>query len=239
MGIHIADEYLALRVSELQLTADYLQKKAEEKEAERLERERLREERKVQQELERERQRLEKERQHVVNALAKLESKGNFAALERLREHLTDVEKAIADVDYREANIRAGYVYVISNIGAFGERMVKVGMTRRLDPLDRIRELSDASVPFNFDVHALFFSKDAVAIEAALHARLASHRVNLVNRRREFFAATPGEVKTHLAELAGELLEFTDAPEALEYRQGLTLRRPAAPCATVTAPTTV
>ena len=97
--------------------------------------------------------------------------------------------------------------------------MVKVGMTRRLDPLDRIRELSDASVPFNFDVHALFFSKDAVGIETAMHERLAHLRVNTVNRRREFFRAAPLELKAHLAELAGELLQFQDAPEALEYRQ--------------------
>jgi hypothetical protein len=100
-------------------------------------------------------------------------------------------------------------------------KVAKVGMTRRLDPMDRIRELSDASVPFNFDVHALFFSKDAVGIEVAMHERMADVRVNIVNRRREFFRATALEVKAHLAELAGELLQFEDVPEALEYRQGL------------------
>jgi hypothetical protein len=99
--------------------------------------------------------------------------------------------------------------------------MVKVGMTRRLDPMDRIRELSDASVPFNFDIHALFFSKDAVGIETAMHERLTDRRVNLVNQRREFFRATPLEAKLHLAELAGELLQFQDVPEALEYRESL------------------
>jgi len=180
---------------------------------------RLREERKVQQEIERERARLEKERQHYENALAALLLKGDDEGADRLRQELTTVESAIADVDQRAANIRAGYVYVISNIGSFGERMVKVGLTRRLDPLDRIRELSDASVPFNFDVHALFFSADAVGIEQALHARLASARVNIVNRRREFFRVTPVEIKVHLSELAGELLEFRETPEALEYRQ--------------------
>jgi hypothetical protein len=94
-------------------------------------------------------------------------------------------------------------------------------MTRRLDPMDRIRELSDASVPFNFDVHALFFSKDAVGIETAMHTRLTERRVNLVNQRREFFRATPLQAKAHLAELAGELLQFQDIPEALEYRESL------------------
>jgi len=107
-------------------------------------------------------------------------------------------------------------------------------MTRRLDPLDRIRELSDASVPFNFDIHALFFSKDAVGIETAMHERMADLRVNIVNRRREFFRASPLEVKAHLAELAGELLQFEDVPEALEYRQCLTrAQTPTEPAAAV------
>ncbi len=97
--------------------------------------------------------------------------------------------------------------------------MIKVGMTRRLDPMERVYELSDASVPFDFDVHALFFSKDAVALEAALHERLSHVRVNLVNRRREFFYATAADVREHLKELAGDLLEYDDAPEALEFRQ--------------------
>ena len=104
--------------------------------------------------------------------------------------------------------------------------MVKIGMTRRLDPRDRIRELSDASVPFNFDVHALFFSKDALGIETSMHQRLAARRVNVGNRRREFFRTTPLEVKAHLAELAGELLEFEDVAEALEYRQCLAETQP-------------
>lgn len=221
MHIRISEPFRQLRERELELTADFLQKQAEQKEIERLERDRLREERKAQQEIERERARLDKERQHYVNALQALIAKGDDAGAARLRDQLGDVDKAIADVDYRAANIRAGYVYVISNVGSFGERMVKVGMTRRLDPMDRVRELGDASVPFNFDVHALFFSKDAVGIESAMHDRLAGVRVNLVNRRREFFRATPAEAKAHLSELAGELLQFDEMPEALEYRQGL------------------
>jgi len=221
MSIRISPPYFGLRVRELELTADFLQKQAEQKEVERLERERLREERKVQQEIERERARLEKERQHYSNALQILIANGDEDGVSRIREQMADVDRAIESVDYRAANIRAGYVYLISNIGSFGEKMVKVGMTRRLDPMDRIRELSDASVPFNFDVHALFFSKDAVGIETAMHDRLASARVNIVNRRREFFRATPIEVKAHLSELAGELLQFQETPEAVEYRQCL------------------
>jgi hypothetical protein len=221
MAIRISTPYHQLREEELKLTADWLQKQAEEKDAERAERERLREERKVQQEMERERAKLEKERQHYLNALEVLSAKGDLAGAERLRSQLTEVDRAIEDVDYRAANIRAGYVYVISNIGSFGEALVKVGLTRRLDPMERIRELSDASVPFNFDVHAVFFSRDAVGIESAMHERLANARVNIVNRRREFFRVTPAEVKALLADLTGELLEFTEVAEALEYRQSI------------------
>ncbi|HWS32286.1 MAG TPA: DUF4041 domain-containing protein, partial [Actinoplanes sp.] len=176
MDIRINDGYHRLRIQELQLTADYVQKVAEEKEREREEKARLREERKVQQEIERERARLDKERAHYLNALAALQAKGDTEGAEQLQQRLTQIDTAIQDVDYRAANIRAGYVYVISNIGAFGESMIKVGLTRRLDPMDRVRELSDASVPFNFDVHALFFSEDAVGIEAAMHTRLAEKR---------------------------------------------------------------
>ena len=225
MDIRIAEGYHRLRVQELTLTADYVQKVAEEKEREREEKARLREERRVQQEIERERARLDKERQHYTNALAALRAKGDVEGAAQLQQRLVEIDTAIQDVDYRAANVRAGYVYVISNLGAFGEKMVKVGMTRRLDPLDRIRELSDASVPFNFDVHALFFSDDAVGIEAQMHARLADRRVNLINQRREFFYATPAEAKQHLMELTGSLLQYEEVPEALEYRQSLTQAR--------------
>jgi hypothetical protein len=153
--------------------------------------------------------------------LAALQAKGDVSGAAQLQERLAEIATAIEDVDYRAANIRAGYVYVISNLGAFGEKMVKIGMTRRLDPLDRVRELSDASVPFNFDVHALFFADDAVGIEASMHARLADRRVNQVNLRREFFYATPAEAKELLLELTGNLLEYEEIPVALEYRQSI------------------
>lgn len=229
MQIQISTSYYQLRVHELELTSDFLQKHAEEKEAERVERERLREERKAQIEIEQERARLEKERQHHANALEALVAKGDEEGAARLRDQLGEIHKAIEKVDYRAANIRVGYVYVISNIGSFGEKMVKIGLTRRLDPMDRIRELSDASVPFNFDVHALHFSKDAVGLETAMRERLANARVNLVNRRREFFRVTPSEAKAYLSEFAGELLQFNETPEALEYRQCLRLQAGGSP----------
>ena len=222
MDIKISYGYHLLRIKELELTADYREKAAQEKEREREERARLKEERKAQQELERERARLEKERQHFANALDALVAKGDEEGADRLRTQLEEVDGKISDVDYRAANVRAGYVYVISNLGSFGEQIVKVGMTRRLDPMDRVKELGDASVPFKFDVHALFFSQDAVGLETGLHERLAARRVNLVNRRREFFRATPAEVKAHLLELSAEVLEYEELAEALEYRQSLT-----------------
>lgn len=227
MDIRISPRYHALRVDELRLTADYRVKAAQEKEAEREERARLREERKVHLEIEKEKARLAKERTHYANALAVLRATGDPDAVERLEAQIADVDRAMADVDYRAANQRAGYVYVISNIGSFGQQVIKVGMTRRLEPHDRIRELSDASVPFNFDVHALFFAEDAVGIEAAMHRTLSDRRVNQVNMRREYFYATPGEARDLLLDLAGDLLHFNDAPEALEYRQSGSARRAA------------
>ena len=219
MDIRISHGYHQLRIREMELTADYLEKVAEEKEREREEKARLREEQKVQQEMAREREKLEKERQHHLNALAALAAKGDTEGEERIKDQIADIEQKIENVDYRAANVRAGYVYVISNVGAFGDSIVKVGMTRRLEPKDRVRELGDASVPFKFDTHALFFSNDAVGIETELHRRLAERRVNRVNLRREFFRATPAEVREHLIELHGELLEFSELPEAVEFHQ--------------------
>ena len=221
MDIEISVGYHHLRIRELELTADYLNICAEEKERAKEERARLREERKAQEELERERQRLIKERTHHANALAALRGRGDTESVDRLQAELDDLDKAISDVDYRAANVRAGYVYVISNVGSFGESMVKVGMTRRLEPMDRIRELGDASVPFRFDTHALFFSKDAYGVEAEMHRRLADRRVNRVNLRREFFYATPDEVRDVLLDLDldGDIVAYESTPEAVEFHQ--------------------
>ncbi|ERH21115.1 hypothetical protein HMPREF1549_00824 [Actinomyces johnsonii F0510] len=153
--------------------------------------------------------------------LQSLVEQGRADEADEIRSQLEGLDREIEKVDFRSANIRAGYVYVISNIGAFGDRMVKIGMTRRLEPMDRVRELGDASVPFGFDVHALFFSEDAVTVEADLHRRFADKRVNRVNTRREFFYASPAEVRDVLSEVAGNLLEFTEEPEAEQYRLSL------------------
>ena len=217
--MRINPTYHGIRIEELELTSDFLMKVQEERDAAREERERLREERKVEQELAAERERLDKERAHYANALEALTASGDEAGIADVSARLASLDQAIAQNDFRSANIRAGYVYVISNVGAFGPRVVKIGMTRQLEPIDRVHELGGASVPFPFDVHALFFSADAVTLETELHHVFAPLRVNQVNERREFFFASPAEVRTVLAEKVGNLLEFTDQPEATQYLQ--------------------
>ncbi|MDF9867955.1 MULTISPECIES: DUF4041 domain-containing protein [Streptomyces] len=223
MHIRISDAYHDARVRELQLTADFLQKKDEEKEAQRETRAREREEAAAQRELDREREKLNKELNHYEAALERLRSQGNHEAVRDMEAKLAEIQQALQDVDSRAANVRTGYVYVVSNIGAFGDSIVKIGMTRRLEPLDRVYELSGAAVPFRFDVHALIFSKDAVGLETRLHQEFADRRVNRVNSRKEFFYVTPTEVRTALERFAGEhLVEFSETPQALEWRASKT-----------------
>ncbi|WP_433193073.1 DUF4041 domain-containing protein [Nocardia sp. CA-107356] len=217
MQMHVAPAYHALRITELELTADYMMKVQQEREAAREERERLREERKVEQELAAERERLEKEQAHYRAVLQRLTATGQDT--QDIEEQLTRITEAITQNDYRAANIRAGYVYVISNIGAFGPNVVKIGLTRRLEPLDRVRELGGASVPFPFDVHAVYFSDDAVTLENQLHKEFGAARLNHANTRREFFFATPEEVRRVLAKKVGNLLDYNDSPEATQYFQ--------------------
>lgn len=219
MEMRINPAFHMLRIEELLLVADYQVKVQEERERAREEREMLREQRRAEAELKAERERLDKEREHYITVLARLREAGDESAARDLESRLQEIDQAIESNDYRIANVRAGYVYVISNVGAFGPDMVKIGMTRRLEPTDRIRELGDASVPFLYDTHALFFSEDAVTLENELHRAFAERRVNWVNSRREFFFATPEEVRTVLSEKIGGLLEYHDVPDALEYVQ--------------------
>ncbi|BBY65498.1 DUF4041 domain-containing protein [Mycolicibacterium helvum] len=217
MEMQINPAYHDLRLRELALTADYQMKVQEEREEAREERARLREEQRAEQELRRERERLDKERAHYAAAYQALADTGRDDERDELAARIAEIDGRIADNDHRTANIRAGYVYVISNIGSFGPGIVKIGMTRRLEPMDRVRELGDASVPFGFDVHALFFADDAVGVEHSLHQHFAARRVNRVNLRREYFFVTPAEVKIQLAEIAGNLLEFVEHPDAEQY----------------------
>ena len=234
MDVSVQPKYYRLKIEELHLAFEYAQKKQQEKEEQKEARARMREEAKLAKEIEEERKKLEKEQQHYQNALqrinAQLEaaSEADRAAIEEkkaeLVAQLNKIDKEFADVDYREANQRAGYVYVISNIGAFGENVYKIGMTRRLDPQDRVDELSDASVPFNFDVHAMIFSNDAPKLEAALHNAFADRKLNFVNQRREFFNVTLDEIKQVVRENYDKSVEFVELAPAEQYRESLKLK---------------
>lgn len=217
MEMQISERYHDLRVREVELTADWLMKKQEEKEAERENRARIREEKRIEKEFAEERERLAKEKHHLENAIKALWERGERNP--DLEANLLALEDAIKQNEFRLANIRSGYVYVISNRGAFGTNVVKIGLTRRLDPNDRITELGGASVPFRFDVHALFFSEDAVSLENELHTHFRDRALNAVNARKEFFFAKPAEVRDVLMEKVGSLLEFSELGESLEYHQ--------------------
>lgn len=226
MGISITNEYRNLKLTELTLAFEYRQMKQKEKEEQKELKAQMREEAKLQKEIEAERRKLEKEETHYANALAKInlqlsKDPDNADLLEKqaeLQNHIEETQKAINDVDYREANKKAGYVYVISNIGAFGEGVYKIGMTRRLDPTERVDELGDASVPFNFDIHAMIFSEDAPKLEAALHKAFENKKLNMVNTRREFFRVSLDEIKKVVAQNYDKTAEFIDFPEAEQYR---------------------
>ena len=142
-----------------------------------------------------------------------------------LESHINSLEESIKQIDYREANQRAGYVYVISNIGSFGENVYKIGMTRRLDPMERIDELGDASVPFDFDVHAMIFSDDAPKLEAALHKAFENRKLNMINTRREFFNVTMDEIKEVIKSNYDKTAEFVEIPEAEQYRISLKMKQ--------------
>jgi len=218
INLMITPEYHWLRLRELELAAHQLAAVQAEKEAERAERARLREEKRAEAEMRAERERREKERQHYLNTLAALRERGDETGIAEMEAKLADVAKAIENIDYRQANVRCGYVYVISNIGAFGPDVVKIGMSRRLDPMDRIRELGDASVPFPYDVHALFFHDDAVAIETMLHHTFEPVRVNRVNPRREFFRATPADVLRAVENAHVQVVAYELEPRAEQWR---------------------
>ena len=226
MNIAITKNYLDAKVKELRLAFEYQQKKQEEKEEAKAAREEQREQAKIQREIEEQKKKIEKEQTHYQTAFEKLmnqlsENPENEELLKKKAElelKLSDIDIALSDIDYRQANMKAGYVYIISNIGAFGENIYKIGMTRRLDPQERVDELGDASVPFKFDVHAMIFSDDAPALEAALHRAFEDRKVNMVNQRREFFNVTLDEIKKVVRENFDKTVEFTDVPDAEQYR---------------------
>lgn len=228
-AVSLSTTYLNLKIEELQLAYEYAVKKQQEKDEQRRIREQMREEAKLQKELEEARKDIEKEQKHYSNALSKINEQlekcddvEKDVLLEKKAEiesHLSSLDKAMEDIDYRQANKRAGYVYIISNIGSFGENVYKIGMTRRLDPMERVDELGDASVPFKFDVHALIFSDDAPALETALHHAFENKKVNMINGRREFFNVTLDEIEEVVKVNYDKTVEFVKVPEAEQYRE--------------------
>jgi DNA repair exonuclease SbcCD ATPase subunit len=184
---------------------------------------RLREEQQVQREIELELKRLERERQVVKAALEKAladAQQQHTQEVERLETRLAEAEAKIQRAVSQAQLTRAGHVYVISNIGSFGEKVYKIGMTRRLEPQDRVRELGDASVPFPFDVHMMVYSEDAPKLENALHLALHRGRLNKLKPRKEFYHADLDSIVQIVRENHGEVEYRADA-EALEYRQSL------------------
>ncbi len=185
----------------------------------------IREEKKLEAARERELQRLENQELAIQTALQKALQKAegeHDAEVTRLMQQLEEAQAKFQRAKSMAELTRAGFVYVISNIGSFGENVFKVGLTRRLEPLDRVRELGDASVPFPYDVHMMISAEDAPALETALHRDLGKLRVNKVNPRREFFNADISEI-ARLVEKHHGKVEYVAGPEALEYNESLNM----------------
>lgn len=228
VGISISQAYLNAKIEELHVCYEYQMKLKEEREEQRKIREQMREEARLMKEIEEARKKIEKEETHFNQAILELRARMEAAAATergqyeaKLKEYeakLVCVQKDKEEVAFREQSTRAGYVYVISNIGSFGENVYKIGVTRRLDPQERVDELGDASVPFEFDVHAMIFSDDAPALEGALHDRFDSGTVNKINQRKEFFRATLDEIEEVVRTHHNKVVEFRKIPPAEDYR---------------------
>ena len=234
-GVAITNYYCDLKIKELHLAYEYQVEKQKEKEALKQLRAEERERAKLEKEIAEARKKVEKEQKHYANALQKVlqqmsaASVDELSALEEkkkeLENQLATLDESMQQIDYREANQKAGYVYIISNVGAFGEGVYKIGMTRRLEPMERIDELGDASVPFDFDVHAMIFSDNAPGLEAALHKAFESKKLNMINTRREFFRVSLEEIKNVVKQNFDQTVDFVDVPLAEQYRQSEMMRK--------------
>ncbi len=227
----ISTHYLALKIEELHLVHELAVKIQEEKEEQRRIKEEMKEEAKAEAELQKAMEKAAKDEDSATDALAKAKSElaaataANSEQANKLAALVSDLESRLDEALDRKAKAiaraqltKSGHVYVLSNIGSFGDDMFKIGMTRRLEPDIRVKELGDASVPFPFDVHAMIYTEDAPALEASLHKRFDDRRVNGVNMRKEYFHITIEEIVEAVAELHGRITIVT-VPEAEEYRQ--------------------
>lgn len=231
-GCVISVKYLASRQAELQLVFEYEEQKQKEKEEQAQIREQMREEQKAAREAEKAKQQAEKEEAEYQEMLEKARLEAANASEEDkavLNSKVEELQRRISEIEDKKRAIsqamltRSGHVYILSNVGSFGENIYKIGMTRRLDPMDRVNELGDASVPFPFDVHALISTSDAPTLESSLHKHFGERRVNLENERKEFFNVTIEELKLELEQLTDRLgieseLQLTLVAEAKQYR---------------------
>jgi predicted RNase H-like nuclease (RuvC/YqgF family) len=228
--IFITQQYLDLRLEELDLIQEYHEKKQEELEEQRHIREVMREEERVLREIEEAQREAEKEEDRYFKAIEKAKAEVEKLSGERQKqmlEKIQDLEEKLREAQEQKERAmsraqmtRSGYVYVISNIGSFGEDVYKIGMTRRLEPMDRVKELGDASVPFRFDVHAMIYSENAPVLEYKLHRHFNEQRVNKINGRKEFFSVTLDDIEKAIEKYHGEIY-FTKLAEAEEYRKTL------------------
>lgn len=234
---YISKEYLTYKLEELYLNYEYAQKLEEEKEEQRLIKEQIREEEKAKKEYEKAIKEAEMEEARNQKALEKakreyetiMSTKSEEEKMQFL-EQIAELEKKLEEAHQSKERAisqaqltRSGHVYIISNIGSFGENIYKIGMTRRLDPLDRVKELSGASVPFPFDVHAMIYSKDAPTLESELHKNFNDKSVNLINMRKEFFNVKLDEIEKFVINNHGSF-RLTKLAEASQYRETLAMR---------------
>lgn len=235
MQVSISGDYYNLKMSELHLAYEYQQKKQEEKEEQRRLKEEMREQEKLEREIKIARDRILKEKKHFSQAIEEIKSRIEKSKndierqdlnlkLNELQSQSSSLEQEEKQIDYREQNAKAGYVYVISNLGSFGENIFKIGMTRRLEPLDRIYELGDASVPFPFDVHALIFSDNAPELEAKIQNQFHQGRLNKINNRKEFFKADINELEKTIKQNYNKIVDFEKVPGAEQYRESLLIK---------------
>jgi len=233
-GTSLSHAFLLLKLEELHLTHEKNLKLQEEKEEQQEIRAQMREEARIQKEYEKAERDAAKEEDGYQKALAKARdelAKASSEEREMLNEKLRKLEAALAEAHAQKERImsqaqltRRGHVYVISNMGSFGDDVVKIGMTRRLEPYDRVKELGDASVPFRFDVHAMIYSDDAPSLESTLHKKFQDKRVNQINHRKEFFRVNLPDIEEAVTDLGLEI-EFTKKAEAQEYRESLAIER--------------
>lgn len=231
-NVYLSNQYLDLKLKELILEHEYQTKRQQEKEEMRAIQEELREEEKAKREFEQAQKEAEKEEVNYQKALDKARKEMELATgekhdklqaqIQRLEQELKEAQEKKERALSMAQQTKRGHVYIISNIGSFGENVYKIGMTRRLEPTDRIKELGDASVPFLFDIHAMIYSDEARTLEYELHKAFTKKKVNMLNYRKEFFNVTLDEIEQQIKEIGIEA-EFSRIPEAMEYRETLAI----------------